>query len=423
MLRDKLDKLDNVIEPPAPGPASVLRITLTIDNLRAGGAERVLVRMANYWAAQGQCITILTTQPRSEPPFYALDQRIHFVPLGTATTSPNKLTGFWNNLRRILVLRQAIIQSQPDVVISFLERMNVNTILATRGLPVPVIVDEQIHPAMYPLNKVWARLRHILYPQAQRVVGVTERVITWFPPAIQRISSVIPNPVEIPHAAPLSSPVPGTTGTSGANGTKREHIVLGMGRLVDQKGFDLLIKAFACIAPRHPDWTLEIWGEGRNRVHLEALRDRLGLHDRIRLPGRTQEPFTKMRQADVFVLSSRYEGFPNVLCEALTCGLPIISFDCLSGPREIIRAGIDGILVAPEDVAALALAMHRLMSDASLRQTMAARAPEVLERFGMEPVMQLWERLIADVLCETGSAGYQRPGYSSVAHNKRSNPT
>ena len=157
--------------------------------------------------------------------------------------------------------------------------------------------------------------------------------------------------------------------------------IVGLGRLADHKGFDLLLAAFQEVAADHPDWVLEIFGEGDQRPILEQYRDQHRLGDRVRLPGWTDRPAAVLSRGDIFVLPSRYEGFPNALLEAMACGLACISFDCDSGPREIIRPGVDGLLVPAGDVAALASALGQLMSDSDLRQRLGNRAREVVTRF------------------------------------------
>jgi GalNAc-alpha-(1->4)-GalNAc-alpha-(1->3)-diNAcBac-PP-undecaprenol alpha-1,4-N-acetyl-D-galactosaminyltransferase len=386
-----------------------MRITLIIHALTSGGAERVLSIMANYWAAKGWLITFLTFDDGSVAPFYELDARVQHRPLKMAEYSANLLAAITNNFKRVQILRSAILESQPDVVISFLDTTNVTTLLATRKLPFPVIVDEQNHPAMCRASKSWELLRQWMYPRADQVVAITERALSYFSPQVQARGCVIPNPA----LAVSVNPAPSDRWLT-------KPALIAIGRLNSQKGFDLLLQAFAPLRDRYPEWTLTILGEGALRSELEAQRDQLGLCDRVHFLGAVKNPQDFLSQADIFVMSSRFEGFPNALCEAMASGLAVISADCLSGPREIIRDGIDGLLVPPENVTALTAAMEHLMTDEAKRHQLAARAPEVTERFGLEKVMQMWEAVIEKVVREksavlpqthTGqSSSYLTPG-------------
>ncbi len=253
------------------------------------------------------------------------------------------------------------------MVVSFIDRVNVLTLLATRGLEVPVVVSERTDPAAYAVGWMWERLRAFTYPSAAALVAQSAAALRYFPPAPARIDRVIPNAVVKAQAAAEPS-----------RRARPPYLVLGLGRLGPEKGFDRLLAAFAQAAPQFPEWELEIWGEGPERAALERQRGDLGLGTRVRFPGVTQDAPRLMRSADLFVLSSRFEGFPNVLGEAMSNGLPVISYDCPSGPREIVRHQIDGFLVPPEGgVDALFAALARLMGDPAERLRLAARAPEV----------------------------------------------
>jgi glycosyltransferase involved in cell wall biosynthesis len=280
-------------------------------------------------------------------------------------------------------LRRALAETVPDAVISLMTATNILTLLATAGWKQPVLVQEQIDPHGEPIGRLWETLRRWTYPRATHVVVLNERSLSYFSPAVQKRGRIIPNPAVISGAPRTSSPR--------HDGAKT---LIAMGRLVEQKGFDLLIAAFAKIAAENPQWSLTILGEGPLRADLEALIATHGLRDRVRLPGLSREPHEHLRAADLFVLSSRYEGFPLALCEALACGLPAVAFDCPTGPSEIIRPGLDGLLVPPGDVAALSAALQELMRDQPRRESLAARAPEVLQRFGLEKIMGLWEALL-----------------------------
>jgi len=366
-----------------------MRCTLIIYSLTSGGAERVISNMANYWGAKGWEINLLTFDDDKKKPFYDLDSQISHIPLGIAGQSPNPIIGIWNNLTRIQPLRTAIIRSKPNVVISFLHQTNEIVLLATRWLNVPVVVSERNDPASETTGKVWVKLRQWTYPFADRIVVQTKRAGDYFSSKLQKRICVIPNPVLLPpYETELSDKLLG------------ERSLIAMGRLVPQKGFDLLLEALAKLKDRYPEWTLTILGEGELRPQLESLRNELGLDDRVHLLGRVTNPHKFLKQGDIFIMSSRFEGFPNALCEAMACGLPIISTDCPNGPREIIRDGVDGILVPNEDVSALAAAMERLMSDEKERQRLADRAKEVTESFSLEKVMSIWESLINEVIKE-----------------------
>lgn len=361
-----------------------MRVALVISSLHAGGAERVISIMANYWAHKGWDVSILTLAAGDDVPFYELDLTVKHLPLDLAWVSANRLMGALSNLRRIWVIRRALARLRPDVVISFMDSANVLTLLASRGLRLPVVVSDRIDPAAPDLGRIWRRLRDSAYGTANVVTVQTARAKDYFRPAVRANCVVIPNPVF--PVSPESS-----TGTEAA--VVRPAIVF-MGRLIRQKGVDLLLAAFARVRERFPEWHLVIIGEGPLRTKIEAQIAELGLEDLVALVGKVRHPEAVLRQADLFVLSSRYEGFPNALLEAMACGLPAVSFDCPSGPREIIRDGVDGILVPPGDVDGLSAALARLMSDEAERHRLGRRARDVTERFGLEKVMGIWEETL-----------------------------
>ena len=364
-----------------------MKITLISSTLEVGGAERVMSIIANYWAARGWQITILSLDDGSSPPFYDLDKRIEYRALSIDTRSAYKLANFGRTLNQIRRLKKAIVASRPDVVISFVNTINIMTLLATWSLRVPTIVSEHVYPAFGGLNKIGQFLQKWTYRRAALITVKTHSGLAFFPGSQGYETVVIPNPVALPESEPIESQL----------FTDDRHL-LAIGKLSYQKGFDLLIKSFAQICDRHPDWTLTILGEGEMRAELSDLCDQLQLDERVFLPGNVRNIDAHLRKADIFALTSRFEGFPVTLCEAMACGVPVIAADCLSGPREIIHNNIDGLLVVPDNVDALAVGLDILMSDPGKRQYFSHHAPKVVDRFGVEPVMSIWDNAIRQVV-------------------------
>lgn len=364
------------------------QLTLVIHALHTGGAERVLARLANHWAAAGDEVTVITLDA-VESDRLELHPRVGRIGLDAMCPARSRWQGLLNNLGRLWRLRRSIRRAGARCVISFSDKMNVLTLLACRGLSVDVVIAERSHPTHQSLGPGWERLRRLAYPRCRALVAQTQAVAAVCRPLVgTRPIYVIPNPA-VPPALPTSAdPAPR------AADVRR---VMGLGRLSYEKGFDLLIRAFARVAAQHGRWTLQIVGDGEQRPRLEELVEQLGLQARVQLPGWSEQPEVLLAQADLFVLPSRYEGFPNALLEAMASGLPVISFACASGPREIIRPDVDGLLVPAEDVEALAAALDRLMADAAQRERLARRAGEVVTRFAESAFYEAWDQALTAV--------------------------
>ena len=364
-----------------------MKITLIIGSLGAGGAERVLTMLANAWAARGWPVTIITLDDGTQTPFYPLAEGVQWTPAWAAieeSWQPLKRAG--NNLRRVQLLRRAIAASEPQVVVSFINISNIFTILSTRGLGLPLIISERNHPAKHPLARKWHLRRRLLYPLADRLVIQFNGISSYYPSRIRRRIAVIPNPV--------SQPIPPTGQTLVF---PQHRNLLALGRLVEQKGFDLLLEAFGRLRKDYPEWGLILVGEGPQKDALENSAKQKGLSDRLLLTGLVSNPFDYYRAADLFVLSSRYEGFPNALCEAMSVGLPVVATRASAGVEAIVRHGKDGLLVRVDDIDALAAALSSLMSDPLRREQMGQSAQQIVERFGLENILGKWDALFSEV--------------------------
>jgi GalNAc-alpha-(1->4)-GalNAc-alpha-(1->3)-diNAcBac-PP-undecaprenol alpha-1,4-N-acetyl-D-galactosaminyltransferase len=365
-----------------------VRITFTIPSLGSGGSERVLTTLANYWAGQGWQVTLISLNDTGWDSFYELHPAIRWIRLDLLKEAGNTWAGLWNNWTRVRKLRIAIRESAPQMVVSFIDTMNVLTILAGRGLNVPIVISERSDPSKHNIGKFWNHLRMWTYPLADRLVVQNLAAKTQFEKQLAGHVILIPNPVKLPTLQEETPYLPSTP------------TVITVGRLSNVKGHDLLIRAFAKVKDRFPDWILLILGEGSQRAELEKLLISLNLQERVLLPGAVKNPYDYYRKAELFVLPSRYEGLPNALIEAMVSGLPVVATNCSAGVAEVICDGVDGILVPTEDVDLLSEAMGYLMADPDLRRQLGGKAAEVSKRYDLKKVAATWEQVFARLISD-----------------------
>jgi glycosyltransferase involved in cell wall biosynthesis len=240
-----------------------------------------------------------------------------------------------------------------------------------------VIVSERVDPRLYDPGFAWRALRWLTYRRAAAVVVQTARTRDYLAARLRARLVVIPNPV-----------VPGPRTAAS------EPLVVAMGRLVPQKGFDVVIRAFARAADQLTVWRLIIAGVGPVRRALEARAEELGIEDRVALPGMVRDNYALLGRASIFVAASRFEGFPNALAEAMACGRAVVATDCPTGPRELTLDGTAGLLVRVDDHVAVSEALVRLGRDAHLRQRFGAAAAHAMTRYELGAVLKQWHDLL-----------------------------
>ena len=365
---------------------SILFITAS---LGGGGAERVLCTLANAWARRGVQVQIVTLN--NTAPFYPLLESVEVRWLGLSRNSTGFLASIKNNACRLRAIRGVIKATAGSKVVSFGTETNILSLLAAVRTRRDVIVSERCDPRYYPYTTIWSLLRCITYLLAHRVVVQTrdaERFF-WFLP--KRRLAVIPNPVSAPVLTDNTVRV-------------SQPFILAAGRLTPQKGFDVLLEAFAVAARRYPNWRLVILGEGPSRDQLEAQVKRLSLVGCVDMPGAVQNIGDYMNAAAMFVLSSRYEGFPNVLCEAMASGMAVVATDCPSGPADIVSNGVDGRLVKPESVEELARAIGEYMSSPDMRLALGNKARAIAMRLSVDTVLGVWEEQVFPAAADVESS-------------------
>jgi len=367
-----------------------VKIVFFIHSLNAGGAERVTTHMANYWANKAYDITILTIAPVTERQ-YPLSERVNHLSLETDKCSNNIFDALLNNVKRIKSLTSEIKKQQADIVISMMSEANVLAAIACRKLPTKSIGSERIHPTELNIGFLWKTLRRFSYRYLSLLVTQTKQTEEWVKKhtSVKR-TTTIPNPLvlPIPSGSPVVTPdIPDD-----------EFLILGVGRLTTQKQFTHLITAFASLSAHHPNWTMAIVGEGEDHAKLSAFIEERNLSNRVKLIGRVGNVAYWYERADIFALTSLTEGFPNVLIEAMAHSTAVISYNCPTGPNEIITHGTNGLLVEANNIKHLTSALNQLILEPKLRSELARNAAMTIKTYDIELIMKQWETAIDTIV-------------------------
>jgi len=373
-----------------------------------GGTIRSVVNQANALCAEND-VEIASVYRSAEVPAFAIDPRVRLVPLtdlrgdGTRRSDPpGKKTRLANKTRRFRnrlphrhdfryrrwdpVVDATVVRyfwaAKDGVLVTTRPALN---LLSAWCAPRRLVRVAQDHMN---LDHYKAPLRaQILraYPRLDVVTVLTEHDLETYGKALQGADVRLER---IPNGIPPARVAPAVL---------ENKVLIAAGRLEAQKGFDLLIEAFDLVADRHPDWQLWIFGAGSRRAKLAAQIEHLKRADSVRLKGTTQHLDKQLAAASAYVLSSRFEGLPMVLLEAMTVGLPAVAFDCPTGPAEIIEHGRNGLLVPPQDVRALADGMCRMIENPDERRALGAAALESSGRYSMSTVRLAWEKLFGEL--------------------------
>lgn len=367
----------------------------------AGGVERVVSYKASYFAEQlGYDVTIIVTEGRGRACYFPLSDKVDVINLELGfeelwkASFIKKVFLYLSKQRQYKrLLKAELMRIQPDITISMLRReINFLSDIPDGSKKIGELHVNRANYRNFEANesnklkrlfaKFWMKSLVERLERLDQLVVLTEKSkASW--PELSNVS-VIPDPI------PISIP-PSVSNLQ----TKR---VITIGRYAYQKGYDLLLQAWAEVEKQCPDWTLDIFGQG-DQTEYRELMAALGIDsNRCHLNGSIEDVVKAYHDSSIFVLSSRFEGFGLVLVEAMACGLPVVSFDCPAGPDEILTDGTDGLLVSSGNIHDLAEKLMTLMSDEKLRCRLARQARQSAQRYSMVSIANQWKLLFDQLM-------------------------
>lgn len=373
-----------------PAPSTQIKVLFFTPSLGNGGAEMHLLRVLNALNRQAFAPSVaVARQGGSYEAALSEDVAIHPLNPEGIRSSTVRI------IRSIRPLRQLIQTAQPDIVCSFQSHANLVAIRACQGLTKrpKLIVCAQNSPfaqykrSWHPLDRLMLTLMAKMYPQADRIIALSQGVAE----ELQALSSTVPAeqrpPIDVIYNAGVDEAVRRGASRGAALRDRRSSspVLIACGRLHPQKGYGYLLEAFVKVR-KHLPATLWIVGEGPLRPDIERQIAALGLTDAVQLLGFQANPYQYMAAADVFVLSSLYEGFGNVIVEAMACGVPVVATDCPHGPAEILEQGLNGLLALPADADDLARKILKLLQHPHLREKLARRGLARSQQFNSNTI-------------------------------------
>lgn len=357
-----------------------MRILFVLSGLGAGGAEKIVNLLAHHRLAAGDEVHVVALGASEVASYFPYQAAVRLAALAGGGSLTDRVAKEWG---RMLRFRSYVRATDPDLIISFLTKVNIIVQVACLGLNVPIILSERNNFLSQKMHAIWRLARPIAARGAVRLVMQTQEARRCLPKSLRLRAVVIPNAV--PHCEAPAKP-------SIASGLR----IVAVGRMEAQKGFDLLLDAFKLAAEAYPALSLTIYGDGPLRASLEERAVSLGIAARVSMPGITQRPGDWVSAGDIFVLSSRFEGFPNVLLEAMMAGMAAIAFACPWGPAEILDQPEAGLLVPNGDIGLLGEAMRLLAGDPLLRQNLSSSGARIARaKYGMPAVLKMWDTVIS----------------------------
>lgn len=352
------------------------KVVLVIASLRGGGAERVIVDMANYWNSENKKVFIITFDGDNHQNLYKLDEGVTLINQNTVYSN-NSAINFFINLKRIFWLRKKFIEINSANIISFITTTNIISIISAAFLPVRLIVSERTDPSKNNEIGFFVKiLRLIFYHFSHLIIVQNEVIKKWFYDHYFKNVFVIPNSIR------LLKP----------QFNEKENLIVSFGRLSEEKGFDVLINAFNLIVSKMSNWKVFIFGDGGLKNNLQSLINELGLEKNIFIFKRTDDIEYWLSKAKFVVQPSLYEGMPNIILESMSLGSVVIASS--TGAEQLIKNKENGLVFPVKDYVKLSEIIYNLSLNENYINSMSSNAIKIVDVYSQDKIMLLWNKVI-----------------------------